>query len=111
MQSQIAPLVARSLTQEDGERPLGSGATGHMALLMRRNASGQVECGDKFRRIRVDQTVETAEVKTIYRDLLGIPHVRFELNLEHPYRGPQREGLRALALSVFASHFPERVPA
>ena len=83
-----------------------------MTLLPRRNGtSGQVEAGDKFRRIRVDQTVETAEVKTIYRDLLGIPHVRFELNLEHPYRGPQREGLRALALSVFASHFPERVPA
>jgi hypothetical protein len=58
-----------------------------MALLRRNGASGQVECGDKFRRVRVDQTVETAEVKTIYRDLLGIPHVRFELNLEHPYRG------------------------
>ena len=82
-----------------------------MALLRRNEASGPVECGDKFRRVRVDQTVETAEVKTIYRDLLGIPHVRFELNLEHPYRGAHREGLRALALSVFASHFPERVPA
>ena len=83
-----------------------------MASLLRRNeGSGQVEAGDKFRRIRVDQTVETAEVKTIYRDLLGIPHVRFELNLQHPYRGAQREGLRALALSAFAAHFPERVPA
>jgi hypothetical protein len=83
-----------------------------MALSLRRNGgSGQVEAGDKFRRIRVDQTVETAEVKTIYRDLLGIPHVRFELNLQHPYRGAQREGLRALALSAFAAHFPERVSA
>ena len=83
-----------------------------MALTLRRHAaSGQVEAGDKFRRVRVDQTVETAEVKTIYRDLLGIPHVRFELNLQHPYRGRQREGLRALALSAFAQHFPERVPA
>jgi len=83
-----------------------------MALTLRRNgASGQVEAGAKFRRTRIDQTVETAEVKNIYRDLLGIPHVRFELNLQHPYRGPSREGLRALALSVFATHFPERVPA
>ena len=111
MRFKVALIVVRSHPGRWGA-PLGSGATGHMALLLKRNgASGQVEAGDKFRRIRVDQTVETAEVKTIYRDLLGIPHVRFELNLEHPYRGPQREGLRALALSVFASHFPERVPA
>jgi len=83
-----------------------------MGLTLRRNGtSGQVEAGAKFRRTRIDQTVETAEVKNIYRDLLGIPHVRFELNLQHPYRGPSREGLRALALSVFATHFPERVPA
>jgi hypothetical protein len=83
-----------------------------MALTLRRSESlGQVEAGDKFRRVRVDQTIETAEVKTIYRDLLGIPHVRFELNVEHPYRAKQREGFRALALSAFAQHFPERVPA
>jgi len=90
------------------------GAKDIMALtlsLRRSGQSGQVEAGDKFRRTRVDQTVETAEVKTIYRDLLGIPHVRFELNLQHPYRGAQREGLRALALSAFAQHFTERVPA
>jgi hypothetical protein len=83
-----------------------------MALTLRRNgASAQVETGAKFRRVRVDQTVETAEVKGIYRDLLGIPHVRFELRLQHPYRGPSREGFRALALSAFAAHFPERVTA
>jgi len=83
-----------------------------LTLALRRHSSSeQVEAGDKFRRVRIDQTVETAEVKNIYRDLLGIPHVRFELNLQHPYRGRSREGLRALALSAFAQHFPERVPA
>jgi hypothetical protein len=74
-------------------------------------AAGQVEEGAKFRRVRLDQTVETAEVKHIYRDLVGIPHVRFELNRQHPHRGLSREGFRALALSVFAAHFPERVTA
>lgn len=83
-----------------------------LTLSMKRGgSSGQVDVGDKFRRTRMDQTIETAEVKTVYRDLLGIPHVRFELNLQHPYRGAQREGLRALALSAFAAHFTERVPA
>jgi len=83
-----------------------------MALTLKHNATaGGVEAGAKFRRVRIDQTVETAEVKHIYRDLLGIPHVRFELNLQHPYRGPSREGFRALALSAFAAHFPERVTA
>lgn len=79
--------------------------------LRRRERPRQVEAGDRFRRVRVDRTVETAEVKTVYQDLLGIPHVRFELNLQHPIRGAQYEGLRALALSVFAEHFTERVPA
>ena len=87
------------------------GTMGLTLTMKRSGPSGQVDVGDKFRRTRVDQTVETAEVKTVYRDLLGIPHVRFELNLQHPYRGAQREGLRALALSAFAAHFKERVPA
>jgi hypothetical protein len=83
-----------------------------MSLLSRRHQTvDQVEAGDRFRRVRTDRTVETAEVKTVYPDLLGIPHVRFELKLQHPTRGAHREGLRALALSAFAEHFTERLTA
>ncbi|MCW5773052.1 MAG: hypothetical protein KIT16_15530 [Rhodospirillaceae bacterium] len=83
-----------------------------MAFLSRRRDQARpVEAGDRFRRVRLDRTVEMAVVKTVYRDLLGIPHVRFELNLQHPIRGAHHEGLRALALSAFAEMFTERVPA
>lgn len=80
-----------------------------MAVVRRFRSSRPVEAGDKFRRVRMDLTIETAEVKTVYRDLSGIPHVRYELNLQHPYRGNHREGLRALALDAFARQFTERV--
>ncbi len=79
--------------------------------MLRSRRAHPVAAGDAFRRIRLDLTVETARVKEVYRDLSGIPHVRYELNLAHPYRGNHNEGLRALALDAFARQFTERVPA
>lgn len=64
--------------------------------------------GSRFRRIHKDKTVETARVLTVATDMLGIPHVRYELVIE---RAQCRfvEEPRILALKIFADTYKECV--
>lgn len=67
--------------------------------------------GMKFRRIKPDNSVETAQVLSVVLDGLSIPHVRYEINLERPNNiATLRDGPRILALSAFTKTYQERVP-
>jgi hypothetical protein len=48
--------------------------------------------------------VEVAKVVSVHDDRAGIPHVRFELSYQRPTR-IDFEGLRMLALDVFAERY------
>tara|TARA_R110001606_G_scaffold225587_1_gene373633 strand:+ start:453 stop:773 length:321 start_codon:yes stop_codon:yes gene_type:complete len=62
--------------------------------------------GTLFRKIHKDKTVETARVLTVNTDMLGIPHVRYELVIE---RAQIRfvEERRILALRTFTETYKE----
>ncbi|MEQ8371305.1 MAG: hypothetical protein RIE31_10945 [Alphaproteobacteria bacterium] len=70
---------------------------------------GAVEMGARYRRVLPNRVIETAEVLTVKGDVYGIPHVTFRLRFEHPSKGSVLDGPRVLALSSFASQYPERV--
>ncbi len=78
-----------------------------------RNEPDTIKPGAQFMRKRDDQTVETAEVRGIYLDPLGIPHVRYNLQIAHPGKSQKifLEGPRVLALAAFADHFREQILA
>ena len=74
----------------------------------------QLECvktGSTFRCVHADRTVEEAEVISVYTDSFGIPHVRYSVSFQRPYRERFQEGPRILALRSFFDHFSERVHA
>jgi hypothetical protein len=70
-----------------------------------------IKTGSTFRCVHKDRTVETAEVISVYTDAYGIPHVRYSVSFERPYRERFQEGSRILALRSFFDHFSERVNA
>jgi hypothetical protein len=72
-----------------------------------------IKPGAQFMRKRDDQTIETAEVRGIYLDPLGIPHVRYNLQIANPGKVQKvfLEGPRVLSLSAFAEHFHEQIAA
>lgn len=68
--------------------------------------------GMKFRRVKSDNSVETAQVLALLHDSFRIPHVRYDVNLRRPSgAGILREGPRILSLSTFAQIYGEREPA
>jgi hypothetical protein len=80
-------------------------------LLRRSKGEDPIKPGAQFRRRRVDMTVETAEVRSVYLDPVGIPHVRYNLLIEHPSHQSFNEGQRVLALTAFTQQFPELIAA
>ncbi len=70
-----------------------------------------VKTGSTFRCVHADRTVEEAEVISVYTDSFGIPHVRYSVSFQRPYRERFQEGPRILALRSFFDHFSERVHA
>ena len=70
-----------------------------------------VKTGSTFRCVHADRTVEEAEVISVYTDSFGIPHVRYSVSFQRPYRERFQEGPRILALRSFFDHFSERVRA
>lgn len=68
-----------------------------------------VKPGSTFRRIGRNKTVETARVLAVSADAFGIPHVRFELDLDRPSRSTVSREPRTLALRIFADTYTERV--
>lgn len=98
----------------DGEMAGGSAAEaidmrgrGRPGLFFRaRNRSPLVGVGNRFYRHRPDRMVETATVISVARDGLGIPHVRYTLEIQK-LRGSTKftDGPRSLALETFISTY------
>ena len=78
-------------------------------FVLRGNALEYVTPGNAFRRIHAGNMTETAEIKAVYTDQAGIPHVRYDVIFEKSHRAPYREGPRILALKTFFQNFDERV--
>lgn len=65
-----------------------------------------VTVGQFFRRQCPGDRVETAQVLGICEDGFGIPHVRYELTVEHPLsQAMYPAGTKVLALSAFSAAF------
>ena len=65
--------------------------------------------GSSFRRARRNGDVETALVSALYTDGHDIPHIRFHVVFEKPFRAPVKDGPRVLSIKQFFKQFPERV--
>jgi len=77
----------------------------------RRRPEIGVAPGSVFRKVRSDHLIETATVRAVLRDGVGIPHVRFDVSFHTPSQTPYAEDQRLLALASFTEHFRERVAA
>lgn len=71
-------------------------------------SADSIRPGSLFRRTHKNKTVETARVLTVASDMLGIPHVRYELVIERAHRRFIEEP-RILALKTFADTYKEYV--
>lgn len=71
-----------------------------------RDAEQMVKAGSRFFRHRPDRMVETATVLSVASDGLGIPHVRYNLDIQK-LRGTTKfsDGPRSLALETFMSTY------
>lgn len=67
-----------------------------------------VEVGSTYRRYGRGAMVELAYVTEVAADRMGIPHVRYQLQVERGSGMPIVEN-RTLALDVFQSRYPELV--
>ena len=88
---------------------LGARAYNALGVFFGASRSKQtIRPGSRFRKIHKDKTVETARVLTVATDMLGIPHVRYELVIE---RAQMRyiEEPRILALKTFTDTYKEYV--
>lgn len=70
--------------------------------------SSPVEVGASYRRVGSGAFVETAYVLEVAEDKLGIPHVRFQLQVA---RGASRPSIetRTLSVEAFQSRFRDRI--
>ena len=73
------------------------------------NGSG-IEAGEIYRRFGAGSLIETAQVLEVARDRMGIPHVRFQLQVTRGTEKPLIE-YRTLALESFHAKFRDRVRA
>jgi hypothetical protein len=83
-----------------------------LSLFRRPSARGplpEVRPGDSYRRPRADRVAETATVLALCADLVGIPHVRFNVAFDHVDAGRLEGGMRILALRSFVEVYRERV--
>ena len=66
--------------------------------------------GAAFRRVKPDKSIETARILAVVVDVMDIPHVRYEINLERPSRTLVfKDGPRTLSLTSFTHTYRERV--
>ena len=56
-----------------------------------------------------DQFIERARVLSIFSDVVGIPHVRYDIVIEHPTKKRFEDGPRILNIHSFTERFKERV--
>ncbi|MFA6280630.1 MAG: hypothetical protein WC612_07590 [Bdellovibrionales bacterium] len=67
-----------------------------------------IEVGASYRREGTGAFVETAEVLEVAADKMGIPHVRFQLQVTRGAGRPAVE-TRTLALEAFQTRFRDRI--
>ncbi len=96
--------VAGELRNENAERSGLFGFPKFMFPMSRRRRSIEaVTEGARFQRETPDHRVETARVISINADSMGIPHVRYELEIrKHTSFTRVDAGHRSLALETFA---------
>jgi hypothetical protein len=68
-----------------------------------------IRAGSVYRRVRRDNTVETATVLAIHDDSLGIPHVRYRVSIGRADNYIFEEGPRVLSLFGFAEYYHQRL--
>lgn len=68
-----------------------------------------IRAGSVYRRVRRDNTVETATVLAIRDDSFGIPHVRYRVRIGRADNQILEEGPRILSLSCFAEQYVDRL--
>ncbi|MBK1668303.1 hypothetical protein CKO28_09680 [Rhodovibrio sodomensis] len=70
----------------------------------------RIEAGSTYLRRAPDQTVETAEVRSVAKDEMGIDHVRFHIKIARGHTKFVDEE-RILSLTSFVERFRERAEA
>lgn len=78
-----------------------------MRMFKKPNEGNGVRAGSVYRRVRRDNTVETATVLAIGDDPFGIPHVRYEVCFGRTDNRIFEADQRVLSLSSFAEHYRE----
>jgi len=73
-----------------------------------RRSRREVSVGAEFRRVRRNNTIETAKVLSLVEDSFGIPHVKYALTLKSLKTAPYTDGPRLLALKAFERAYPDR---
>ncbi len=91
------------MLQSSGSRRLTS------IFFQRGHSLEYVRAGSTFRKVRKDQMVETAQIKSVYSDPSGVPHVKFDIEMRKPHWPTYKEGPRILSLPVFFKNYDERV--
>ena len=79
-----------------------------MILGALKNYTSPVEVGAAYRRMGAGSLVETAYVLEVSSDKLGIPHVRFQLQVARGASNPAIE-TRTLSLEAFQGRFRDRI--
>lgn len=83
-------------------------------LFIRRGRNLELmKAGDVFQRKPAagDHFIERARVLSIFSDAVGIPHVRYNVVIEHPNKERFEDGPRILNIHSFTERFKLRVPA
>lgn len=78
-------------------------------FVQRGDAVEYVTSGSAYRKVRTDKLVETAEVRAVYIDGAGIPHIRYDVAIAKPNWPMYKDGPRVLSARSFFESFPERV--
>jgi hypothetical protein len=82
----------------------------HLSLFRRPSCQPlELKPGELYRRPRADHVAETATVLALCPDLVGIPHVRFNVTFDRPESGHFEGGLRMLAVPSFIETYRERI--
>ena len=71
----------------------------------------EVPVGAQYRRVPRYGVAEFAEVVSVDKDRVGIPHVHYKVRFQRPEDDRPSVESRCLALSVFAEMYTERMPA
>lgn len=79
-----------------------------LAKLFKRDEPA-IEKGCVYRRVRLDRTVETAKVLSLYKDSYGIPHVRYQVVFGRVDGVPHHDGQRMLSVDAFIQQYGERI--